>query len=265
MFYISKPNFFRMMIILKLINFFLEKIDYLFWPLPTVLTYHSISDGKTTISVLTGHFRRQMAFLKESETSVISIRDFLDFKAGKLKLKGRTILITFDDAFRDVFLNALPILKEFNFPAVIFINPSLLGKKAEFATREEDKKREICSLSDLRLLAENGVAIANHGYSHRQLSGLSESEVVAEYENARDWIKNNFFTNSYPDVFVFPKGAKNEQVKSYLRNNGAKILDDRIDIYSDTSPLGFILKLSRSYFWLRKKMFLLNSFYGGVF
>ena len=70
-----------MMIILKLINFFLEKIDYLFSPLPTVLTYHSISDGKTTISVLTGHFRRQMAFLKESETSVISIRDFLDFKA----------------------------------------------------------------------------------------------------------------------------------------------------------------------------------------
>lgn len=242
---------------LKLINFFLTKIDGLFFSSPVILTYHSISDGKTPISIPAPHFIRQMAFLKESGANVISIGDFLDFQAGILKLRGRSILITFDDAFRDVFINALSILRKFNFPAVIFINPSLLGRKAEFATHKEDQERDICSVSDLHQLAESGVAIANHGHSHRRLSELSETEVVSEYENARDWIKNNLSINAYPEVFVFPKGAKNEEVKSYLRDRGAKILDDRVDIYSDTSLTGFVFKLSRSYYWLRKNILLL--------
>lgn len=240
------------------LNYILAFADRFFFLKPVILSYHSVSDGKTLLSVSTAYFRGQMAFLKESGANIISLQNFLDFRAGKLKLKGNNVLITFDDGFKDVFLNALPILKEYNFPAVIFINPSLLGQKAEFTTHQEDRQRDICLASDLRQLAENGVAIANHGYSHQQLSGLSEIEVVAEYEKARDWIKNNLKTNNYPNVFVFPNGAKNEQVKTLLRNKGAQILDDRIDVYSDTSLVGFVLKLSQFYFWLRKRVFLIK-------
>lgn len=223
-----------------------------------MLTYHSVSDGKTPISVRKDEFRRQMAFLKARKINIISLRKFLDFKSGKLKLLGKNILITFDDAFRDVFLNALPILKEFGFPAAIFVNPSLIGSKAEFATFEEDRARDICSLADLHKLEESGVAIANHGYSHKPFSGLSDAEVISEYEKAFVFIKNNFTKNSYPNVFVFPKGAKNERVKNLLRSRGAMILDHRIDIYSDTTLFKFIFKLSQFYLWLRKRIFLIK-------
>lgn len=228
------------------INYIFLKLDRLFSSRSTVLTYHSVSDGETPISVSTDDFRKQMDFLKKSGRDVISIREYLDGKQG--------ILITFDDAFKDVYTNALPILKENDFPAVIFVNSSLVGGVASFATLERDRSRLICSIDDLRQLANNKVAIANHSHSHKQLSGLAQEEVLSEYEKTFSFIKNNFVKNSYPDVFVFPKGAKNEQVKSLLRSRGAKILDDRIDIYSDTSITGFTLKLSRSYLWLRDKL-----------
>lgn len=239
------------------LNFILSKIDELFFPSSVIiLTYHSVSDGKTPISVSIDNFEKQMDFLKRSGARVISLNDFFNFKSNTSK--SRSFLITFDDGFKDVFLNALPILKKYDFPAVIFINPSLLGKRSEFATREEDRKREICSLSDLYKLEENGVSIANHGYSHRQLSDLGESEIILEYKNALSFIKENFNKNSYPDVFVFPKGAKNEEVKNLLKTKGAKILDGRVDIYSDTSLFGFIFKLSEFWFWLRKNVFLIR-------
>ncbi|MDO8493079.1 MAG: polysaccharide deacetylase family protein [bacterium] len=234
------------MILSKAINYILSAVDQLFSSPSTVLTYHSVSDGATPISVTTESFRKQMKFLVESGRSVISLREYFDGKSG--------VLITFDDAFKDVYQNALPILKENNFPAVIFVNTSLLGGHATFATLDKDRSRQICTLEDLRQLADSKFAIANHGNDHRQLSGLADDEVISEYEKAFSFIKKSFIKNSYPDVFVFPKGAKNESVKVLLRSKGAKILDDRIDIYSDTSMAGFALKLSRSYLWLRDKL-----------
>src|SRR3989338_609934 len=156
------------MFLLKFLNLILAGFDHLFFPRSVVLTYHSISDGETPISVKTDDFRKQMKFLKESGANVLSAGDFLSFKRG--------VLVTFDDGFKYVATNALPILLKHNLSAVVFVNPSTLGGKAEFATLAQDRAREICSLSDLSKLSDNGVVIGNHGYSHRQLSNLSEAE-----------------------------------------------------------------------------------------
>jgi len=243
------------MIFLNFFNFLLIKIDELFFASPAVLIYHSVSDGKTPISISSGNFEKQMAFLDKSGAKVINLKDFLDFKNGLLKLKGRNVFITFDDAFKDIVINALPILKKYNFPAAVFINPALLGKKAIFATKEKDKQRSICSLSDLKSLEKSGVAIANHGYSHKSFSELTETEFFLEYKKSEDFIEENFKENSYPDVFVFPKGAGNQRIISFLNGRGAKILNNRTDIYSNTSLFKFVFKLSGFYFWLRQKIF----------
>ncbi len=247
-----------MIYFLKSINQILSGIDAMFFRYPVVLTYHSVSDGETPISVRTEEFRRQMDFLKSRRIKVLTLRDFLDIESGKIPSAGKSVLITFDDAFRDVYRNALPVLRSHGFPATIFINDGLIGKKAEFSTRPIDREREICSLSDLHALEAGGVAIANHGHSHRQLSELAEADVLYEYEVTSNFIRNNFKNNGFPNIFVFPKGAKNEKVKSFLRSKGARIPDNRIDIYSDTSLFKFTLKLSNSYLWLRRRVFLLK-------
>ena len=37
------------------------------------------------------------------------------------------VILTFDDGYRDNFLNAYPLLREFHFPAIIFLITSMIG------------------------------------------------------------------------------------------------------------------------------------------
>ena len=38
-------------------------------------------------------------------------------------------MITFDDGYKDLIINALPLLKKYNFKATCFIVSDLIGKK----------------------------------------------------------------------------------------------------------------------------------------
>ncbi|MDE2001738.1 MAG: polysaccharide deacetylase family protein [Patescibacteria group bacterium] len=233
-------------------------VDGLFFRSPVVLTYHSVSDGKTPLSVSVDGFRAQMALLRRLGVRVLSAHDFLAIRSGAMPAPAKSVLITFDDAFQDVALNALPILEQFHFPAVVFINSGLIGGKAAFATLPWDRDRNVCSLDDLRALSGGGVAIANHSHSHKQLSELSDAEIASEYKKTFDWIEKNIGENKYPDLFVFPKGAKNERAKDVVRKAGARVLDDRIDVYADTTLLKFVLRLSPCFLWLRRNLFLIH-------
>lgn len=218
-----------------------------------VLTYHSVSDGATPISVGSEAFEEQMNYLKESGANVISVADYLDIIEGRKKILGKNILITFDDGYRDIYLNALPVLKKYDFPAVMFINSAYVGKKADFATRERDKQRELCSLPELQELAESGVSIANHSHSHRRMSGIGEEEIVSEYEKCKIWIKSNIKGNVYPDVLALPKGIGDEKVKSALKSVGVRsILENRLDVYPDKPLAYFKLSLNPVFRWSRK-------------
>lgn len=48
------------------------------------------------------------------------------------KLKNRSLVITFDDGYKDNFQNAFPLLKKHNLPATFFITTETLGKNKSF-------------------------------------------------------------------------------------------------------------------------------------
>lgn len=219
-----------------------------------VLAYHSISDGLTPISIETGEFRKQMAYLKKRKYRVIGLNEYLEIIAGRKQISGKNVLITFDDAYRDVLLNALPVLKEMNYPAVISVNPFFVGKKAEFATRESDKQRAICSLEELNILSKNNFAVINHGLCHKNALNLSKEEAVSEYEKAKKWLEENIKINCFPNVFVFPKGSSDEETERVLKSRGAKIIfKKRIDVYPGKFLAYFALSLNPLFRWLRKQ------------
>lgn len=94
----------------------------------TVLAYHRVGDYDLdtfpyfapNISATTAMFRRQMAYVAE-HFNVIDLHTLRDYVRGQGELPDRPLLITFDDGYYDNYASAAPILREFNFPAVIFI------------------------------------------------------------------------------------------------------------------------------------------------
>lgn len=92
-----------------------------------VLTYHRVADPDRSsrlhpalISATPADFDRQMQYLSR-RFRVVSIDEVLEAIRGSGRLPKKSVLITFDDAYRDLKEYALPILKWYKLPAVIFV------------------------------------------------------------------------------------------------------------------------------------------------
>ena len=86
----------------------------------TTLMYHHVREYSTldieaqNISVSPSEFRAQMKFLYENEYNVITSRDI-----DEDRVPCKSVMITFDDGYYDVFTQAYPIMKEYKFTGII--------------------------------------------------------------------------------------------------------------------------------------------------
>ena len=78
-----------------------------------ILMYHSIMDNDEQ-SVSVQSFKKQMNLMKTMGYQTIKFNEL----KGNNKKK---FIITFDDAYENVFINAFPILRKLGFNAVCFI------------------------------------------------------------------------------------------------------------------------------------------------
>ena len=102
-----------------------------------VLCYHSIADrqpGAFTIS--TGVFEQQMQYLYTHGYTVITLKQLVRYlrlrkagHAGRVKLPRKSVVITFDDNYVSIPLNALPILRLYGFPATNFLYTKFMTPK----------------------------------------------------------------------------------------------------------------------------------------
>jgi len=97
--------------------------------------YHSISAEANKsqlrtniypdISIPAGDFNKQILFLKKNGHSFIHFSDLNNSDTQKLE---KPTIIYFDDGFKDVLLNALPILEKYGVPATVFATTGLIGR-----------------------------------------------------------------------------------------------------------------------------------------
>jgi peptidoglycan/xylan/chitin deacetylase (PgdA/CDA1 family) len=93
--------------------FFLSKI---------LLCYHSISDQPIQnlhrVNVI--NFERHIKWLIKKKFAIVGIDEYM----SQVNItKNKIAAITFDDAYRDVLQNAIPILEYYKLPFTIYINP----------------------------------------------------------------------------------------------------------------------------------------------
>jgi len=109
----------------------LERASAIWKPGLTVLTYHRIAAPETNpfydpvISATPDSFRAQINWLY-NHTRILTLDDLLDRAHQGSLGREPTVLITFDDGYRDNFEVAVPILAEQNVPATFFITTAFL-------------------------------------------------------------------------------------------------------------------------------------------
>jgi peptidoglycan/xylan/chitin deacetylase (PgdA/CDA1 family) len=96
-------------------------------PILVVFTFHRVTDSERSSKHYmyyekgVGHrvFERQLEAISRY-FQVVGLEDFIDLVTGRTQPEGHTALITFDDADSEFIEYALPVLRRFGFPSVMF-------------------------------------------------------------------------------------------------------------------------------------------------
>ncbi|RMG39731.1 MAG: hypothetical protein D6719_12655 [Candidatus Dadabacteria bacterium] len=103
----------------------------------SVLMYHRIVKGYASVgefipygglTVAVERFEEQIKQVAACYRP-ISIEEAI-FKLEKGKLHERSVVVTFDDGYRDNLTHALPVLERYRVPATIFVAPALIDRVA---------------------------------------------------------------------------------------------------------------------------------------
>jgi len=136
-----------------------------------VLCYHQFSETAIDkMTVTRSAFEKQMRFLKDEGYRVISLDQLLDFIDFKGQLPRKAVVITIDDGWRSTYDIAYPILKEYGYPATLFVYTDLIMGGAK--TLDWDLIRE---------MSVNGIDIQCHTKTHSDLNRKATQQSTGDY------------------------------------------------------------------------------------
>lgn len=94
-----------------------------------VLVYHGLIAKPDKVSTSLEEFKDDMFALKTAGYQTVRLADFQAYIQGKKTLPDKSFLLTFDDARKDSYYPADPILKELHYSAVMFVITDTLDSK----------------------------------------------------------------------------------------------------------------------------------------
>jgi O-antigen/teichoic acid export membrane protein/peptidoglycan/xylan/chitin deacetylase (PgdA/CDA1 family) len=99
--------------------------------------YHRVAKQSSGVKVPTWNvtpnkFEEQLSGLVASGFRAIALRDLLESAGRGEDIPNRTFVVTFDDGYENVYLEAWPLLRRLQIPATIFLATSYLDSDAPF-------------------------------------------------------------------------------------------------------------------------------------
>ncbi len=116
------------------------------------------------------------------------------------------LTLTFDDGYKCVYTEVLPIFKKYNQKGTVYIITNLTGKIFE--------KETLMNWSEIKELREHGFEIGSHTSNHKDLTGLSEEEIEKELKGSKEdlWERG-----IYAESLAIPYGKYNKKIESIAR------------------------------------------------
>lgn len=155
-----------------------------------ILGYHAVSeDWSSDISVTPAALEKQLTYLLRH-----GYRGARFSEAVINPSAGRTVVVTFDDAYRSVLELALPILDRLSIPGTVFVPTRFAGGGLLASWSGVDvyldgpyaHELAVMSWEELGRLASLGWEIGSHTRSHPRLTQLEDRDLLAELAGSRE-------------------------------------------------------------------------------
>lgn len=208
-----------------------------------VLTYHSICEADDVLSTRPALFREQMSALQRSGYQVVGLEELVRRGAGSRPV----VALTFDDAFLDFAENAAPVLREFGYPATVFVVSEFAGKTNDWPGQVPGfGGRPLMSWEQLAKIANAGFQIGGHCRTHAHLARMDTRGIASEIRGGLDEIERQ--TGSRPTSFAYPYGECPPAAHDVVTGEGLLGVTTEFAIVSAVPDLATIPRLDAYYF-----------------
>jgi peptidoglycan/xylan/chitin deacetylase (PgdA/CDA1 family) len=181
-----------------------------------ILFYHRVADGPDELAVGRDRFARQMKLLAEKGFRVVDIPEAVRLLASG-ELPPRTIALSFDDGFRDVAENALPVLVEHGFRATVFVATAVTDGRASFSWYADQPP--LLGWDEIATLDRAGTLnFEAHSLTHPNLARLDEETARTEIAGSKAELEERLGRTA--TVFCYPAGVFSERERRLAEEAG---------------------------------------------
>lgn len=177
-----------------------------------ILTYHSIDETGSVISTAAKTFRQQMKYLNDASWNVISLDDLVFSLVNRTPALPKTVVLTFDDGFKNFYTEAFPVLEQYRFKATVFLVTDYCDRYNDWeGETKKITRNKLLSWQEIKELNRLGVVFGSHTRSHPDLRKISPDRVQQEMFGSRSAIEDAL--GCEVTTFAYPYGSYNTAVK----------------------------------------------------
>ncbi|MGY2084047.1 polysaccharide deacetylase family protein [Blastococcus sp. SYSU DS0539] len=201
-----------------------------------VLCFHQLRDFRPddsayarTLITPPAVFRAQLQALRDGGRTPIGAPELVDHLQFGTPLPDRPVLLTFDDGSPTHHTVALPVLREFGFPAAFFPMTVVLGKP------------DWLSADQLRDLDRAGMTIGAHTWDHQRVDRLTGDEWAVQLDRPRAELGELL---GHPvDLLAYPHGVWSPEALPRVAAAGYRAAFQLADPLDPTDPLRTIRRI----------------------
>lgn len=191
-------------------------------PYASILMFHRVNDHDTDcLSVRVGVFDEMLHAFKNNY-NVISLAQLVNTVSGGQKIEEGTVVITFDDGYKDNFSCAVPLLVKYGLPATFFVTSRYIGTDRVFPwDLGNTAGNPLMNWDEVRELSRMGFDIGGHTSNHVNLGIVPIEEARREIVESK--LEIEAAIGRKITSFAYPFGAKNnirEEIYPIIREAG---------------------------------------------
>ncbi len=187
-----------------------------------VLTHHLVSDRPHRMGISTESFWRQLRFLQR-HYRIVCLSDAVELlRSGNVT--APTVVLTFDDGYRDNFVNLRAIADEVEVPVTLFITTKPVDSQAEFQHDLANGCTGHLPLtwSQICYWAPRGAEFGSHTQTHVDCGSADRTTLEQEIGGSREDMEARL--GAPVEFFAFPFGKR--------ENLSAQALEIAASMYS---------------------------------
>ena len=184
-----------------------------------ILFYHRVSEDEDALAVAPRRFREQMELIATAGWHVVDLCEAVDLLLAGHSVH-RTIALNFDDGYRDVAENALPVLERLGFPATVFVATGVTDGTASFAWYR--RQPPLLTWEEIVALDRGGtLRFGAHTITHPNLLALQDES--ARHEIAGSKLALEAKLGREVEAFCYPAGLFSDRDRSFVADAGFRL------------------------------------------